>query len=484
VAIAALVLLGSSLGLLPATASSDPKEEKRIEALEQQFFSQTYKSDSDDARLARVEDMLFNHARSGSTDERLASLEDALSSIKSSTKAPAMNNSTTSGNTGSSGSVAGNDSRYRHFADMDDQNSDGDGFDSPASNFYNQASPGTSQMPQASSAGAKSGTLVTQQLAAMETQIFGKPNLKMPLLNRVKKLEQNVLSSGSDTSNLSLPDRIKNLWSNLNPSSATTGNGIKSKATGATATEDTTPSTTSMRKRPQAKADEDDVSEDQAMAEYLQKLKKDSSANANVQANGKRASRNANKSGWLDDSEMPSKGLDPAYSSDDDNPPIVIGGNSSMSNMQAQGSVQNFSSGMGINMGTPNQMSNPGLFTKLGQAIGGAVNGANNPYGYGSPGGIYGGYPNVMPYGYGGISPYGAGLPYGGISPYGGYGGLSPYGGYGMSPPVMGPPLGGIGSYGNVSPYGSGGPRAGNPYGINPYAASPQPYGYGGVIRR
>lgn len=475
-ALAALFLLASCWSVWPATASSDAGEEKRIEALEQQFFSQTYKSDSDDTRLARVEDMLFNHARSGSTGERLASLENALSDIKSSTKAPpAKTNSSTTTSNGSTSSSTGNDSRYRHFADMDEQDEDGDGFNSQASNFYNQASPG-GQPREASSPVAKSGTLVTQQLAAMETQIFGKPNLKMPLLNRVKKLEQNVLSSRTDTSSMSLPDRIKNLWTNLNSPSATTGNGTKNKTPVATSAEDSAPppTTTTARKRPQAKAEDDDVSDDQAMAEYLQKLKKGPSVSANASSNGKRNSRSANKSGWVDDSEMPSKGLDPDYSSDDDNPPIVVGGNSSMSSMQAQGSVQNFSSGMGMNMGVPNQ--SPGLLSKLGQAL----SGGNNPYGYG---GMYGS-PNIMPYGYGGMSPYGAGLPYGGISPYGGYGGLNPYGGYGMTPPVMGPPLGGIGGYGNVSPYGVGGPRGGNPYGINPYAASPQPYGYGGVVRR
>jgi hypothetical protein len=482
VALAALFLLGSCLNVWSAAASSDTGEEKRIEALEQQFFSQTYKSDSDDTRLARIEDMLFNHARSGSTGERLASLEDALGDIKSSTKAPpAKTSSSSTTSNGTTGSSTGNNSRYRHFADMDDQDSDGDGFNSPASNFYNQASPGALQTSPSSSAGAKSGTLVTQQLAAMETQIFGKPNLKMPLLNRVKKLEQNVLSSGTDTSTMSLPDRIKNLWTNLNSPSATTGNSTKNKTPVPTAAEDSAPppTTTTARKRPQAKAEDDDVSDDQAMAEYLQKLKKGTSVSANASSTGKRSSSNVNKSGWVDDSQMPSKGLDPDYSSNDDNPPIVVGGNSSMSSMQAQGSVQNFSSGMGMNMGVPSQ--NPGLFSKLGQAIGGAVNGGNNPYGYG---GMYGGSPNIMPYGYGGMSPYGAGLPYGGISPYGGYGGLNPYGGYGMTPPVMGPSLGGIGGYGNVSPYGVGGPRGGNPYGINPYAASPQPYGYGGVVRR
>jgi hypothetical protein len=484
VAIATLVLFASFLSIWPATASSDAKEEKRIEALEQQFFSQTYNSDSDDARLARVEDMLFNHTSSGTTGERLASLEDALSSIKSSAKTPSAKSSSTPTSNSSSGSSAGNNSRYRHFADMDDQDSDGDGFDSPASNFYNQATHGAPQTSPASPIGAKSGTLVTQQLAAMETQIFGKPNLKMPLVNRVKKLEQNVLSSGTDTSSMSLPDRIKNLWTNLNSPSATTGNGTKNRTPAATATEDAAPPTTTARKRPQTKAQDDDVSDDQAMAEYLQKLKKGTSVRANAastSSTGKRSSRNSNKSGWLDESEMPSKGLDPDYSSDDDNPPIVVGGNSSMSNMQQQGSVQNFSSGMGMNMGVPNQ--NPGLFSKLGQAIGGAVSGGNSPYGYGGSS-MYGGYPNGMPYGYGGMSPYGAGLPYGGMSPYGGYGGyggLSPFGGYGMAPPVMGPSLGGIGSYGNVSPYGAGGPRPGNPYGINPYGASPQPFG---VVRR
>ena len=235
------------------------------------------------------------------------------------------------------------------------------------------------------------------------------------------------------------------------------------------------------RKQKQSKAANDDVSDDQAMAEYLQKIRKGSSASQNSSDSAPVKKAGRNKSGWMDDAEIP-KGKDPDFASTDDNPPIVIGGNGAGSSMQAQGYVQNLGSGMGMStgMGTgignsmPMQSSGPGLFSKLGQALGGAVSGANTPYGYGG-GGMYGG----TPYGYGGMSPYGL-SPYGmspyGMSPYSGYGGLNPYGGgYGFSPPVMGPPMG-IGGYG-VNPYGLGGPRPGNPYGVNPYAGSP----YGGA---
>ena len=230
---------------LPAFAIDDPKQEKRLEALEDKFFSQTYKSDSDDARLARVEDMLFNHARTGATSERLSALEDAISTIKTSTKTPpARTSSSSSANstdTGVSETTAGNNSRYRHFTDMDDHDLDDDSFDSQASNFYNQGAAGNAKNT-ASTQGSKSGSLMTQQLAAMETQIFGKPNLKLPLTTRIKKLEQNVLANNADTSSMSLPDRVKNLWTSLNTPGATASsaptNKTKDRAPQSVATDD------------------------------------------------------------------------------------------------------------------------------------------------------------------------------------------------------------------------------------------------------
>ncbi len=490
----------------PWAFASDFQIDPTLEKLEQKFFSQTYKSDTDDKRVGRLEEMLFGHTVSGPVEQRFASIELALNSIKKDSavsqddsrvddfgsdsglktngsgkgkpvvgKAPAagskgyepldasgyqpqtaddpnalvgispeqaarvrrrkaalMGAKNSYGGDGQMSAQGegpdeslidprqvGNQGARKHsdwddsegmngadsMADADDSDQDmisigmglgismgGMGSNmgmGGSSNFFGQRSgstppkyaPAKQQQPRTTELN------MTEKLSVMEKKVFGKANPRQSLLERVKRLEKDVLPTEKDAAQEALPDRVAKLWEAVGSKPVQTG-GIQYPTTA---------------DQPTGNADSYSTSQ--------------------------------------------------PYSA-----------NSTMS-LGSSGS------------GYPQNMdaNKPGVLHKIGQAIGQAASGmmsGNTSYGY--PG-----------YGYGGMSPYGL-SPYG-LSPYG----MSPYGisPYGMSPYGMSPY--GISPYG-MSPYGGLGGLGGSyrnlPFvgggGMSPFGGygGINPYGYGSGI--
>src|ERR1700733_4190092 len=83
-----LLVFAALASFAPAFAASDGQMEQQLGQLEEKFFSQTYKSDTADRRLGRLEEMLFGHAVPGSVDQRFTAINAALNSIKKDSSPP------------------------------------------------------------------------------------------------------------------------------------------------------------------------------------------------------------------------------------------------------------------------------------------------------------------------------------------------------------------------------------------------------------
>ena len=450
------------MGVLPAMA--DGAMDEQLGKLEEKFFSQTYKSDTTEKRVGRLEDMLFGHPVNGPVDQRFNTINNALNSIKKENRPQFSEESAPSderpvgprrraapasiqpmdaagyqpqtgfdqgGDNGPQTPVKRPSARAQASDDQDDdavttarsrrkpvrRHSDwdeSDGMNETSSEMQDGddgmigvgmprgGSP--SSIPGYSPRPARPANLtMTDKLSRMEKKVFGKANSKQPLIERVKRLEHEVLPNDKEASQQALPDRVAKLWSAVAPKSIQSG-GVQFPE-----------------------------SEDQL-----------SSAEPNM----------------------------------------------------GMGSSMSYNSGSPAILPQSSETINkPSLLHRIGQAIGqaatGMMSGMNNPYyGYGSPYGLSGvppyGYSpyGFSPYGTGGISPYGF-SPYGlgaGISPYG----MSPYGAspYGINPYGIGGSPFGVGGLGGFSPYGAGGLGGLSPFGIggiNPFGvgnsiSSPAPF--------
>ncbi len=265
---------------LACLANSDLQTEQELEKLENKFFSQTYKSDSDEARVGRLEEMLFGHALHGPVDARFAAVVNALDSIK---KSAGAQTSAASGPVSQPSNDSNNGPNHLQYFDDGQRegesptagagwperspirHSDWEDSEQPRSSTTEMddtpdiidvnmgmnagMSSGDMNMSGLDSAGMSTGggmtmsqptmsamnaplfakkkgrrtksppsaanSTMTGKLATMEKQVFGKDSPRLPLLVRVKRLEQDVLPNDKEASQQALPDRVAKLWSSL-----------------------------------------------------------------------------------------------------------------------------------------------------------------------------------------------------------------------------------------------------------------------------
>lgn len=187
-----VLLLGFYLqsGSLPVRAAiaGDP----RLGQLEVKFFKHSYKSDSDSARLDRLDKLVFGEVRSGTDDERLKALADTVPNLSSVTaddadEAPTQTQSAgSSGRTGGSGTFSGNPSRTMDVVDQPTTKRE------PGSSVLAGESkyPAVTALEQHVFNRDYSSEPVADRLNRLETKVFGKPSKFTDMSERVDALKE------------------------------------------------------------------------------------------------------------------------------------------------------------------------------------------------------------------------------------------------------------------------------------------------------
>ncbi|MBK9619506.1 MAG: hypothetical protein IPO31_10005 [Candidatus Obscuribacter sp.] len=191
--LALLLALSLETNVLPVSAaiSGDP----RLGQLEVKFFKHSYKSDSDSARLDRLDKLVFGEVRSGTDDERLKSLADTVPNLSSVTaddadEAPASTQASgASGRTGGSGTFSGNPSSTSRTMDVEDKPTSKR---EPGSSVLAGESkyPAVTALEQALFSRDYSTEPVADRLNRLETKVFGKPSKFTDMSERVDALKE------------------------------------------------------------------------------------------------------------------------------------------------------------------------------------------------------------------------------------------------------------------------------------------------------
>jgi len=162
-----------------AAAPSTPVDAE-VDKLEVRFFEHDYPLDTVDARLTRLEDLVFGEARTGSDQQRVAMILQALPPPE-----PAASSGQTARASGGppagAGSASGSGSEPRVSSnDDDDRNYGADSGDYPRVTALENEILGKSYADEP----------VSRRLGQLETRVFGKPSEDLALSDRCDRLEQ------------------------------------------------------------------------------------------------------------------------------------------------------------------------------------------------------------------------------------------------------------------------------------------------------
>jgi hypothetical protein len=164
------------------------KAESDISRLEEKFFQHTYPKDTWQARLERVEKMVFGEAKTGSSKDRLAALLTAVPNLPSGDADQAKTAPKTAQNAGEPAKTPRNRHAKTPAATEPDpiiEAESGQTTD-PSPGGY----PAVTAIEQKVLGKDYSSEPVNQRLSRLETNVFGKPSSSTDLSDRVDRLKQ------------------------------------------------------------------------------------------------------------------------------------------------------------------------------------------------------------------------------------------------------------------------------------------------------
>ncbi|MCA9805721.1 MAG: hypothetical protein KC777_27305, partial [Cyanobacteria bacterium HKST-UBA02] len=119
-----LALLSPLFSTQPAMGALSSADTAGLESLENKYFDHTYPKDTDEARIERLEELIFGEAKTGDDNTRLSSLLAAVPSLQSSgppssSPSPAAGQSSPSGNNGNDNTDADPDDTSTDYPRVD-----------------------------------------------------------------------------------------------------------------------------------------------------------------------------------------------------------------------------------------------------------------------------------------------------------------------------------------------------------------------------
>lgn len=186
---------GEDTAPVEETASKAPDDSPngRIASLEQQVLGKTYTGESADSRIARLEKTKFGHPSVGNLDDRLTILE-AYAKSPNPPSQPAER-------------IIRSFQPVREMSQEEPQPS------------WSRSSPS----PELPTGVRQEMGNIAQRVGAMEMTIFGRKNTKLPLLERIQRLEKEIGLNSQDLAQKDLPTRVECLWSQVGSSSEKSG---------------------------------------------------------------------------------------------------------------------------------------------------------------------------------------------------------------------------------------------------------------------
>lgn len=171
-------------------SSSAGWQDQRLASLEKQILGTTYSGESAGKRVARLEKTKFGHSSgNGNIDDRLTILE-AYAKSPNAPSQPAE--------------------RTIESPEMPQEEAQESGFQPE----------GSAQLP--TSVNQEMGNLV-QRVGAMEITVFGHKSTKLPLLERIQRLEKEVGVNTQELAQKDLPTQVDSLWSQVGSNSQISG---------------------------------------------------------------------------------------------------------------------------------------------------------------------------------------------------------------------------------------------------------------------
>ena len=172
--ICALLVLASMLLVFTVEPARAASSGSSLDKLENRFFEHTYKSDSEEARIDRLEKLVFGEIKQGDLKERLSSLESALPKDDT----PQTNSAaapTSDDGTGSSSAASNSPS-------ADDDDAPSDGTDYPSVDALEQLILGKQFRNEG----------LGRRLSQLEVKAYGKRSDSSDMSERVQKLSDYV----------------------------------------------------------------------------------------------------------------------------------------------------------------------------------------------------------------------------------------------------------------------------------------------------
>lgn len=175
--VSALAFVALSLFLIAPASFAVAENDSNLLKLEEKFFQHTYPKESIDARLDRIEKMVFGEAKDGDDAARLSALVQAVPNLNSgSDSAPAQ---TARGSGSSSGNSGGRPPAPTQVAEEEESEP------APIGNY-----PAVDAIERKAFNGKTySQEPVNQRLARLETKYFGKPSTSTDLTDRTDRLK-------------------------------------------------------------------------------------------------------------------------------------------------------------------------------------------------------------------------------------------------------------------------------------------------------
>lgn len=186
---------GGETALAETTSKApDDSPNVRIANLEQQILGKTYTGESADRRVARLEQTKFGHSSHGNVDDRLTILEAYAKSPNQPSQPEER-------------SVRS----IQPVPEMSQQE--------PQPSWSRSGR--SPELP--TSVNQEMGNIV-QRVGAMEMTVFGHKNTKLPLVERIQRLEKEIGLNSQDLAQKDLPTQVESLWAQVGSSSEKSGN--------------------------------------------------------------------------------------------------------------------------------------------------------------------------------------------------------------------------------------------------------------------